>query len=96
MRFGTKEDLSDASVSSWTQVAAERDFTCEIRITGLKPATVYHYIVEAAPLTADSVSAGLQGRFETMPPPNADADDASRSSPDRCTRTWTTRRVPHL
>jgi alkaline phosphatase D len=74
VRVGTKEDLADAAATSWASVAAERDFTCEMRITGLKPATIYHYVVEAAPPGADSVSASLNGRFETMPSPNAEAE----------------------
>lgn len=75
VRFGTRDDLSDSTATSWTSGAADKDFTCVIKITGLEPATVYHYVVEAAPPTDDSVSASLRGRFETMPTP-AEAAEA--------------------
>ncbi|MGQ9649917.1 MAG: alkaline phosphatase D family protein [Phycisphaerae bacterium] len=74
VRFGIAEDLSDATATSWTAVTAERDFTCEFQLTDLKPATVYHYAVEAAPAAGEAVSADLRGHFETLPPSDSDAD----------------------
>ncbi len=74
VRFGTRDDLSESASVSWTPVAADKDFTCELKITGLKPATVYHYVVEASPPASDSVSARQQGRFETLPPATAAVD----------------------
>lgn len=74
VRFGTKDDLTDAAETQWTVVAEARDFACEFRLTGLKPATVYHYAVVAAPTAGEAVSAGLRGRFETLPLPDSEAD----------------------
>lgn len=74
VRFGTKEDLSDAAETPWTAVSAERDFTHIFQLTGLKTATVYHYMVETAPPDTDSASAGLRGLFETLPRPDQETD----------------------
>ncbi len=74
LRYGMRDDLSDARTMSWATTGASDDFTHRFRLTGLRPATVYHYAVEAAPTTDDTVSARLNGRFATMPPSQADAD----------------------
>jgi alkaline phosphatase D len=73
VRYGTREDLSDGKATDWATVVADHDFTHQFKLTGLKPATVYHYAVEAASSDSGKPSASLHGSFETVPLPNAAA-----------------------
>jgi hypothetical protein len=66
-RYGEREDLSDARSTDWAKVGPERDFAHQFRLTGLKPATVYHYAAETAGPGGDPMHAPLRGRFETAP-----------------------------
>ncbi len=66
LRYGTREDLSDAKVSEPLAAVEENDFICEFKLTGLKPGTVYHYASEAAGSAGGKESA-VRGRFETAP-----------------------------
>jgi alkaline phosphatase D len=67
VRYGTKENLADATSTDWATVGAERDYSHQFILEDLKPATVYHFAAETR--TAAKVShAPLRGRFETAPP----------------------------
>jgi alkaline phosphatase D len=76
LRYGVKEDLSDAKETPWTDVKAENDFTHQFALTGLKPGTVYHYSAETAGPKGEPKHAPLRGRFETAPSANEYTDAA--------------------
>lgn len=65
VRFGSKEDLSDAVETSWIQVSAKDDFIHQFPLSGLKPGTTYHYTTETSDLDAVSDQVPFRGRFET-------------------------------
>ena len=68
LRYGISEDLSDAVETDWVVVSAERDYTHHFLLTGLEPATVYHYSAETAGPEGAPRHQPLRGRFETAPP----------------------------
>ncbi|MEN9574826.1 MAG: hypothetical protein RL514_2681 [Verrucomicrobiota bacterium] len=68
LRYGTREDLSDAKVTDVAMAAAENDFICEFKLTGLKPGTVYHY---ASEILGAQKEAAFRGKFDTAPAPDA-------------------------
>ena len=68
LRYGTREDLSDAKVTEIAVAAAENDFTCHFKLGGLQPGTVYHY---ASELPGAAKETAFRGRFETAPAPAA-------------------------
>lgn len=74
LRYGTRENLSDAVQTDWIDVKAERDFSHQFELTGLKPATVYHYAAETAGPGGNPKHAPLRGRFETAPLPDKPAE----------------------
>lgn len=74
LRYGTREDLSDAKTLDWVPVTAATDFTHQFRLIGLKPNTVYHYAAETAGPGGNPVHGALRGRFETAPPADQKAD----------------------
>ncbi|MGC4014460.1 MAG: alkaline phosphatase D family protein [Luteolibacter sp.] len=65
VRYGTREDLSDATATDWVEVSAENDFIHHFKITGLKPGTVYHYASDTA--DAGGSHGSFHGRFATAP-----------------------------
>ena len=67
LRYGASEDLSDMVETDWVAVSAEHDYTHHFLITGLEPATVYHYSAETAGLEGAPLHQPLRGRFETAP-----------------------------
>jgi len=71
LRYGTREDLSDARTTNIATAAAENDFICEFNLAGLKPGTIYHYASEISGAPAQSA---FRGRFETAPAPDAATD----------------------
>ena len=62
LRYGPREDLSDAKVTEVAVASAENDFICEFKLTGLKPGTVYHY---ASEIPGAQTEAAFRGKFET-------------------------------
>lgn len=70
LRYGTRQDLRDARVTPWVEVAAERDYSHQFELTGLRPDTVYHYAAETAGPGGKPQHAPLRGRFRTAPPPD--------------------------
>jgi alkaline phosphatase D len=68
--YSTNEDFSDATAADWVTVSAERDYTHQFQLTGLRPATNYYLQVEVRPAPEAPVSARDAGRFRTP----ADAD----------------------
>jgi alkaline phosphatase D len=66
-RYGAKEDLSDAKETPWMEVTDATDFTHHFDLAGLKPETVYHYVVETE--SGDAKHGGFRGKFDTAPAP---------------------------
>jgi alkaline phosphatase D len=64
VRYGTKEDLSDAKATDEADVTDATDFARQFKLTGLEPATVYHFEAEC------------RGRFRTAPRAEQPADVA--------------------
>ena len=61
------EDLAAAGETEWADVSAEDGFTHHFKLTGLQPATVYHYSAETAGPGGSPLHAPLRGSFETAP-----------------------------
>jgi alkaline phosphatase D len=67
VRFGTREDLGDATATDWAEVTEATDFIHQFRLTGLEPATVYHYAAETTGPGGVPAHGAFRGRFETAP-----------------------------
>ena len=68
LRYGTREDLSDAKVTDVAAALAENDFICEFKLSGLAPGTVYHY---ASEIPGAQKAVAFRGKFETAPAADA-------------------------
>jgi alkaline phosphatase D len=64
LRYGTREDLSDAKVTEVASASAENDFICHFKLSGLKPGTIYHY---ASEIPGAPKETAFHGKFETAP-----------------------------
>jgi len=71
LRYGTREDLSDAAGTGWADVSDATDFSHQHVLTGLKPSTTYYYAAETASPGDSPAHAPISGKFETAPPPDA-------------------------
>jgi len=70
LRYSTKEDLSGARDTGWATVSADRDFSHQFTLGGLRPDTEYFYSAETA--TPDGkLHAPIKGRFRTALPQNS-------------------------
>src|SRR5688500_1788230 len=58
--------------SPWIQVDQSRDFTCQISLTGLRPATRYRVRTESRD-SGGTAGAVVEGGFATAPDARADA-----------------------
>ena len=67
MRYGLREDLTDARATDWVEVSEKTDFSHHFSLAGLKPDSAIHYVVETSEPTGEPGHAGLQGRFDTAP-----------------------------
>jgi alkaline phosphatase D len=67
LRYGTKEDLSDAKETEWMAVSEATDYTHHFSLTGLNPGTAYHYAVETKGTNEAEKHGALRGRFDTAP-----------------------------
>lgn len=74
VRYGTREDLSDAQATAWLDATADGDFIRQFHLKGLKPGAVYHYASETASPDGKEVHAAFRGRFATAPPEDAPSD----------------------
>ena len=71
LRYGTRDDLSDAKVTEIAVASAANDFICEFKLSGLKPGTVYHYASETSGAAGVAKATVLRGKFETAPAADA-------------------------
>jgi alkaline phosphatase D len=67
VRYGTREDLGDATATDWAEVTEATDFIHQFRLTGLNPATAYHYASETTGPGGAPAHRAFHGRFETAP-----------------------------
>ncbi len=66
--YGALEDGSDAQTTEWADVDGQGDFIHKFALSGLKPATIYHY--ESQTSDASGVPhAPWRGTFQTAPAP---------------------------
>lgn len=63
LRYGLKQDLSDAAETGWIDVTAATDFIHQFKLSGLKPDATYHYSSQAA----GGQLREFRGRFFTAP-----------------------------
>ena len=68
LRYGTREDLSDAKVTEVAVASAQNDFICSFKLSGLKPGTVYYY---ASEIPGAAKQSAFRGKFETAPTADA-------------------------
>jgi len=74
LRYGQREDLSDATETAWIDVAEASDFIHQFRVAGLMPGSTYHYSAQTA-LPGDSrVRSEFRGKFSTAPAPTTPSD----------------------
>jgi alkaline phosphatase D len=73
VRYGEKEDLSDAKVMDWIRVEAATDFTHPFKLAGLKPKTRYSFETETAGPNGERHDV-LRGSFQTAPAPDDPAE----------------------
>jgi alkaline phosphatase D len=74
LRYGTREDLSDAQETDWAEALAATDFTHHFQLRGLKPSTVYHYVTETTGPGGAPKHGSLRGKFETAPAAESPSD----------------------
>jgi alkaline phosphatase D len=66
LRYGLKEDLSDAIETPWIQVSVEQDGIHHFKLTALKPGSTFHYLSESRGADGKT-SSSLAGKFHTAP-----------------------------
>ena len=71
VRYGTKEDLSDAKVTDAMEATEANDFICQFELRDLQPGTVYHYVSEVLGPAGINKETTFRGRFETAVAPDA-------------------------
>lgn len=67
LRYGTREDLSDAKVTELAVASSDNDFICKFKLGGLMPGTVYHYASEVPGAAGVPEQRIFRGKFETAP-----------------------------
>jgi alkaline phosphatase D len=74
VRYGTREDLSDARETDWADVSDGTDFSHQHRLARLKPGTVYYFAAETTGPGGTPVHGAFRGHFETAPAPDQRTD----------------------
>jgi alkaline phosphatase D len=74
LRYGTRDDLGDATATEWFDVTEKDDFIHHFRLTGLKPGSAYHYAVETTGPGGKPAHGALRGRFRTAPTTDTPTD----------------------
>lgn len=73
-RYATQPGLNGARSTPWMKVSADRDFSIQFEISGLKPHTRYHYSADTAGPDGTPRHGSLRGTFRTAPLPDAAVD----------------------
>jgi alkaline phosphatase D len=71
---GKSEGKGEGIVMGWREVTDRTDYTYQLRLTDLKPDTVYQYEIMTAGPGGQPVHKSLRGRFQTAPPADRHAD----------------------
>lgn len=66
LRYGTSEELREATTTEWAEVSASTDFIHHFALSGLKPATPYFFASESRG-TDNKPHGLLRGQFRTAP-----------------------------
>lgn len=74
LRYGLRDDLSDAQVTPWYAVTEATDYTHQFELTDLKPDTTYHYASEASGSDGSQIHDVSRGKFVTAPTPAIPSD----------------------
>ena len=69
LRYGLKEDLSDAVETAWIPVTRAADFIHHFRLESLTPNSTYYYISQSADNSTLQIQSQFRGTFETAPEP---------------------------
>jgi len=72
IRYSTSPDLENARTSEWVNVSPDTDYAHQFRLTGLQPATKYHFAAETK--DKDGTNDPLLGSFRTAPAPDQYGD----------------------
>jgi alkaline phosphatase D len=67
LRYGLKDDFSDALETPWVAVNESGDFIHQFALQNLLPNREYHYVSQAAATGNDAVTSEFRGRFATAP-----------------------------
>lgn len=67
LRYGTREDLTDATTTEWFEVSETGDFSHQFLLRDLKPGTKYHYLSETTGPGGKPTHGTFRGRFSTAP-----------------------------
>lgn len=67
LRYGVKEDLSDATETPWVEVTEATDFIHQFPLQGLQPDSTYHYVSQTAATGESQVRNEFRGKFFTAP-----------------------------
>lgn len=74
LRYGLREDLSDAKETEWRNVTEATDFIHQFPLTGLRPGSEYHYASQTALPNSTQVQNEFQGKFFTAPTAETPSD----------------------
>ena len=70
LRYDSNVNFFNPVVTEWMEVGPDDDFTHHFRLTGLEANTTYFYEVQTSNLEGTVQHKGLNGRFQTAPPPD--------------------------
>ena len=71
LRYGTKEDLSNATATEWIDVTEKTDFIHQFALAKLQPSLRYYYSSDTACPSGKPVHEPLRGTFVTAPAADA-------------------------
>lgn len=67
LRFGLRDDLSDAAETDWIDVNETTDFIHQFQLSDLKSDSTYHYVSQTAIPGSSQVRSEFRGKFSTAP-----------------------------
>ncbi len=74
LRYGRKQDLSDAQITDWVTVTEDGDFIQQFALSGLEPNATYYYESQATGAQASTTTSLIRGQFETAPSAKTPSD----------------------
>ena len=67
LRYGLRDDLSDATETAWIAVTEATDFIQQFKLNGLKSDRTYHYVSQTTSPSDSQVRSEFRGKFSTAP-----------------------------